>query len=77
MFQTAQYYNLTNNLFTHPYDPDIVFKIEDMHIFLDQEVPMEDLVEDLHIKTKRIQDLDLTIEETTMASALCMMIPGR
>ena len=76
LFQCSHCYNLTDNILVHSYDPELVFRIEDVMIFASDDIPRDDLVKGFLHKLQIIQDLELTIEETTIASALCLMIPG-
>ena len=76
LFLFSHYYNLEDNVVTHMYG-DLVMKLENVILFVDESLTREETIERYRRTVKQVQDLDLTVEESTMAAALCIIIPGR
>ena len=76
IFQTVHCYNLTDNLISHAYDPELVLRLDDVVLFVSEDLSKEFIINGIQKKTKQIQDMELTVEEAAMATALCFMVPG-
>ena len=76
MFQTSHFYNLTDNVISHAYDSDLVIRLEDILMFDNEDYPKQCVIDGFKKKLKIVQDMELTVEEAAMATALCFMIPG-
>ena len=68
----SKLYNMDNGVMVFPYDMSIVLSFDDMAKFTDSQ-EIQDRILGL---VKRIQDLDLTEEETVVCGALCLSLSG-
>ena len=72
LFQFSHLYNTEHGIMSHPSDNTVFMPISHMPAFRDCNAKSKDFQK----VAERIQNLDLTNEETILASALCIMIAG-
>ena len=50
IFQTVHCYNLTDNLISHAYDPELVLRLDDVVLFVSEDLSKEFIVKGIQKK---------------------------